>query len=119
MRFDRNTAAPSGDGRRGISVLFSRDELSAELGRTPPSDGIRQKLDDAMGREVGHRNVFAMAGLACDQSHARGSCFPVKRNRVLAFRLPATALNKAIGKIRAARGKSTQGLPYGIGSFHR
>ena len=42
-----------GNGRRTISVFFSRDELLAELGRTTPSDGIRQKLDDAMGRQAG------------------------------------------------------------------
>jgi hypothetical protein len=42
-----------GNGRRTISVLFSRDELLAELGRGTPSDGIRQKLDDAMGRQAG------------------------------------------------------------------
>lgn len=42
-----------GNGRRTISVFFSREELLAELGRSSPSDGIRQKLDDAMGRRAG------------------------------------------------------------------
>jgi hypothetical protein len=41
------------NGRRTISVLFSLDELLAELGRATPSDGIRRKLDDAMGRQSG------------------------------------------------------------------
>jgi hypothetical protein len=40
------------NGRRSISVLFSGGELLAERGRTTPSDGIRQKLDDAMGRQA-------------------------------------------------------------------
>src|ERR1700692_1033743 len=41
------------NGRRSISVLFSRNELLAEFGRSNLSDGIRQKLDDAMGRRAG------------------------------------------------------------------
>jgi hypothetical protein len=41
------------NGRRTISVLFSIDELLAEVGRATPSNGVRPKLDDAMGRQAG------------------------------------------------------------------
>jgi hypothetical protein len=40
-------------GRRKISVLISRNELLADFGRSNLSDGVRQKLDDSMGRQAG------------------------------------------------------------------